>query len=458
MEHETPPAMNGDLEAASMAGEAPAGPVAEHERIITLDVLRGIALLGIFFVNMQVFAMPLAKFYGTPALAEAPPARQWAWAFVHVFCQYKFISLFSLLFGMGLAVALIRAQRAGRPFALTYLRRILILAVVGAMHGFLLWYGDILLIYALLGVPLLLLARLRPSVLIAIAAVLLTINVAFAGAYSFAHAYGQRLDSEQAALRQGDDVPVDSDADEYQAAPEEEPVLKGLAAMEAAHWQPMSQIWMEAETRAFRDGPWAEAMIFRSVTMAFNVAMIFFIGWGILGLFLLGAALMKLGFFGPQYRRWHIAATVIGLGIGLPVEAFTAWLMYNSGWAWNYSFAAGQTIHDVGRLFMLAGYVGGITLLMKAGAIGWVANALASVGRMALTNYLLQSVIATAIMYHWGFGLFGEVDRAQQLGLVALIFLAQIIFSVFWLRAFRFGPMEWLWRSLTYMKWQPLMR
>jgi uncharacterized protein len=217
--------------------------------------------------------------------------------------------------------------------------------------------------------------------------------------------------------------------------------------------------WQQAETRAYRHGPFGEALAFRAVTwlLLLTSAAVTW-AWRVLGLFLIGAGLMKLAFFHPDRRAWHRRLAVVGIGVGLPLELLAAWLMWSGGFEFDWSLLAATPLHEAGSALLCGGYAGLIALAVPSGALGPLTKPLAGVGRMALTNYLAQTVVATAIMYWWGLGLFGNVTRVQQIGLVAAIFTVQMIFSTLWLRFFRFGPMEWLWRSVTYGNVQPMGR
>ena len=180
----------------------------------------------------------------------------------------------------------------------------------------------------------------------------------------------------------------------------------------------------------------------------------------IVGMFRVGRALMKLEFFSAERRRWHWALCLFGLGAGLAGELGAAGLLLTldigEGFTWPIAFT--DLIHQLASLALCLGYVGAVTLVVSSGIVRPVMGALAAVGRMALTNYLLQSVVATGLMYWWGLGLFGEVTRVNQILLVVLIYVAQVAGSVLWLRWFTMGPCEWAWRTLTYLKLQPLVR
>jgi uncharacterized protein len=424
------------------------GPIPARDRIITLDVLRGFAVLGILFVNMPFFAMPLALASGTEGLADAPVREQMSWAIVETLVTYKFLSLFSLLFGAGLVVQMARAEAKGRRFVPLYLRRLAVLAAFGLAHGLLLWYGDILLRYAVLGLLPLLMRKARPRTLLTVAVVLVAGEAMFSSGCLSLQVASERW---APAAQSQSEPPVD-------AAANEKP-LRGLAAIVAANGEPSDERWMAAEIEAYKHGPAADALAFRSVSWAYVLLDAAFLrGWRIAGLFLLGAALMKLGFFLPQQRRWQRRLFLGGVAIGLPLELGAVGMLMANDHAVNFATATAALMHGLGSFALCLGYAGGVCLLAGAGRPRWLCTPLARVGRLTLSVYLLQSVVAAAIMYWWGWGRFGDFTRTELLALVVAICIALTALSAVWLRFFAIGPFEWLWRTLTYGRRQPLLK
>ncbi|MHC4126644.1 MAG: DUF418 domain-containing protein [Planctomycetota bacterium] len=436
MTHDAP----GDAEAL--------GPIRETDRIITLDVLRGFAVLGILFVNMPFFSMPLALATGTEGLADAPVLDEMSWALVETLVTYKFLSLFSLLFGAGLVVQMTRADAKGRPFVPLYLRRLGVLAAFGLAHALLLWYGDILLRYAVLGLLPLLMRKARPRTLLTVAVVLVAGEALLSYGCLSLEAVGERW----APAAQSQSEPA-TEADADRQPP------RGLAAIVAAKGEPTNERWIAAEIEAYKFGPAADALAFRSVTWAYVLLDAAFLrGWRIAGLFLLGAALMKLGFFLPQQRRWQRRLFIGGVLMGLPLEVGAVGLLVANNHAVNFATATAAFMHGLGSFALCLGYMGGVCLLAGAGRPRWFCTPLASVGRLTLSVYLLQSVVAAAIMYWWGWGRFNDFTRPELIALVVAICIGLVALSVVWLRFFVIGPFEWMWRSLTYGRWQPMLK
>ena len=465
-------------------------PVGESERIFALDVLRGFAIFGIFLVNIVFFGRPLMTFTGPIGGEDASTGEVVAWAISEVFFEFKFISLFSLLFGVGMAVQLARATATGRSFAALFARRLAILGVFGLVHALGFWYGDILFLYACSGFGLLVLARCRPrTLLITAAAMFLSVFVLTGTIGAIQIALGDRSGGEPAVAL---DDPVEAtvvgagevaekvaagtaeegndgrEVEEVAAEDEPRSIAEGLreqpfgTVVEFVKESPQ-EVFLDGlsdlERVAFGDGPFLAAVAVRGfIWLMIVVQSVFTLFWRILATFLAGAAMMKLGFFGESGHRWQRRLLAVGVLVGLPLEIGAAVLAHGATFGQSWVWLAGEGLHFFGSLLLCLGYVGGVTILVRRGRRGWLARGLAAVGRMALSNYLLQTLVASFVMYWWGLGLFDTFSRPQMFLLVVVVFPLQIVGSVIWLRFFRAGPFEWLWRSLTYLRPQPLFR
>ena len=411
---------------------APLAPVAANERIAAMDVLRGFALLGILLMNIEGMAGPLMNSMTgvDPALTGADRGVDTA---IYLLVQGKFYPLFSMLFGMGFAVMLQRAAAAERPFFAVYLRRILALGGLGLAHGLLLWSGDILLTYALMGFVLLLFFRDTPQsrlpkwgIALMLLPVVITLLLGLMG-------------SAMAGL------PADA------RAPYDEAMAQQAAAIAAQ---------VEDQRRAYSTGSYAEATAQRAADVGSMLAFVFIYGSFVLGLFLVGAWFVRSGAIArPEeharlYARLRWLATPLGLAM-----VIVSWRM-----APTMDFARldlhqalAQVLQMAGGAVMALGYLAwGVRGLQGgpfAGLLAWLAPA----GRMALSNYLAQSLVMTTIFFGYGFGYFEQLPRAWQPVLVIGFFLLQVLWSHAWLSAFRMGPVEWLWRAATYGR-LPAMR
>ncbi|MFV9506886.1 MAG: DUF418 domain-containing protein [Oscillochloridaceae bacterium umkhey_bin13] len=407
-------------------------PVTATERIATLDILRAFALLGIITVNMYMFSHPFQN-YLLPASSPLPWYDQLATWFVHMFTEGKFYPLFSLLFGLGFALQLERAQARGGSFVPLYLRRLLVLLSFGLIHAYLIWIGDILTIYALLGGFLLLFARVKqPRTLLIWAAVFWTIlqlgSFALAGLIEWGRTIPEAAVQIEASFEQQNAI--------FAAERERALVAYGsgnFAEVTAQRARDLQTVWTGSI-----------AMVPMIMTM-----------------FLIGAYLGRQGVFRdleahrPLFRRLAIWGFAIGLPANLIATVmFTQVGRTEIGW----SLAIANFFLSLGGLSQSLGYLGAVTLLSQRAPWDRYLARLAPVGQMGLTNYLLQSIIATLIFYGYGLGFFNQVGVAAGLLLAVTIYALQIPLSHWWMARFRYGPAEWLWRSLTYLRPQPMRR
>ena len=400
------------------------GPTRASERIVAIDILRGFALLGILIMNIQGFAMPTAAYLNPTVYGDLNGANRWVWILSHVFADQKFMTIFSLLFGAGIVLMSEKLDARGqRAWGLHY-RRTFWLLLIGLAHAFLLSTGDILVAYAVCGLWVYLLRRLRPGWQLALG--LLSVSV-------------------PALLLLGTGLTM-------QFIPPE--TLQELRA----DWKPPATT-IETEVAAYR-GNWLDQMEARvPASMEFQTfVLLLWTNWRAGGLMLIGMALYRWGVpTGRRARGFYAGMTVLGFAIGLPVVGWGVIQNFAHNWTMEFSrFGLGAQANYWGSLFVSAGYIGLLMLLARSGALAWLQKALAAVGRTALSNYLLQTILATAIFYGHGLGLFGSVERVGQIGIVVAIWLVQLVVSPLWLRYYRFGPFEWLWRSLSYWRFQPM--
>ena len=436
----------------------PLGPTAPHERILLLDVLRGVALLGIFMVNMPLFAFTMFEGFGGPGLIDATPRDRLGWWIVAVIFQFKFISMFSLLFGAGFALQVGRATARGRSPAITYLRRLGSLFCIGILHPLLLWCGDILVAYSITGLILLPFARVSGRTLVVVGVCVLLVSGVVGGGLG---AMQSIMMSKTYAAMEAEaeaDLPaeewIEAEGTDMDAGEEASEPPRGFNGLLQMQFNPMHPDWVDAESAAFREGPFRDAFAFRVTLWGFAIiAGVFGWLWHVAGVFLIGAGLMRLGFFAPEAARARARCAWLVIP-GLAFEFLAAWLAARSGWSGDVLSATVGGAHGPTAVMLTLGYVGLISMAVDAsrgcgGALA-VSRFIANTGRMALTVYLSESLIAAAIMYWWGLAWFGTIDRLSLIGMVALIWLGLAIFANLWFKAFRIGPMEWVWRMATY--------
>lgn len=452
---------------------APLAPIAEKSRIEALDAVRGFALLGIFLVNIQSFAEPLGLF-----IDHAPPegsstfdaALYYA---VKAVAEGKFYPLFSILFGIGLVVQFRRASDAKRSFVPLYLRRLLVLALFGLAHALLLWYGDILFLYAIVGVPLLLMRKLRPKTMLLVSITLISVSTVLWTGFAALGVVAERAATTATAPAESSAPPaaapheaspdapqsesnVSQPADEAPVAPPTALRLLADGLETGESFDPTSDVRLNADTIAFRDGPYLHAVIMRAVDWAtFMMVAVIAMGWHVAAMFLLGAALMKWNVFDPSRRTLQRRLALLGLPLGLTLAAAIS--IAPAALGDPGVIVQAFLTFSVGPLVAL-GYLAAITLLVHSGRARPLVRALANAGRMALSVYLLESIVSSAIFQHWGLALFNETTRPARIVLVFGVYASLVAFATLWLRTFAIGPFEWVWRSLTYLRPQPLLR
>ncbi len=416
----------------ALPGETAFGPTPKAERIASIDFVRGTALLGILLVNVAALFGPIGTLFEPALIAGMAPPDRAAHLLTTSLFQGKFISIFSMLFGYGLLGQLEKAATAGRSPARFALRRLATLAAFGVVHALVIWYGDVLFIYALTGGWLLLARGASARRLLTAACVLLGICA------------GARAGLEVVGVVARPVAPQRVPTAELPDGP------RGLKAMEKAKFEPASPVWVRAEVAAYRDGPWADAQAFRTVEWMFNLgANVLAGGWQVLGMFFIGAAMWRVRFFAPEQSalRWRVLRTCLPLGLAL--EGVAAWFFWSGGLTDRRIWAAGSAVQGLAVCVLPFGYLAGLALL--ADRLSPRARApVASAGRMALTVYLLESVVATGLSYHWGLGWFGRVGALTQAGLAVAIWAGIVLFSWAYLARFEQGPMERVWRWLEY--------
>ncbi len=445
--------------------QPPPVPAPTVNRLLAIDVTRGFALLGIFFVNIQFFAEPFGSYMRqTPESSD--PLTIFCFYFVKIFCEGKFYPLFSMLFGMGLALQMQSVLNRGGEFYSLYLRRLAWLFFMGLTHALLLWYGDILFIYSIAGLVLMFCVRFPPRVLLGIGGGLIVLTSVVFGGLSALGTLGGSM-PPPAAPQSSLKSPPHTDTEPATATPATEaesskPVTPFWRLIQGFKNRTVTDastgVWLEAETEAYRDGPWLQSFLFRAMSwgMMLIIGMFGFI-WHIVGMFFIGAGLLRSGLFTPAGQRFHIPILLTGLCVGIPGAAIGVLLPALVGTKWYTLGPSAFLLMSCGPLVSLF-YLMSFALLVRHGIAKPITFILSSVGRMALTNYLTQTVVSTFVFYHWGLAQFGSWTRPERCAFVLIVFACQCLFSVLWMQAFRFGPMEWLWRSVTYFKPQPMLR
>lgn len=390
-------------------------PVQEQSRIKSLDVVRGLALLGILAVNAAFFAAP---FQATQNPLLAPIAIDqstlWSWFVMHVFFEFKMITLFSMLFGA--SIYLVGGERSDKDRGKVLHRRLAWMVLFGLIHGALIWYGDILLTYALTGLLVMCARSWRAGTLFIVGAILIVLSTAVFSGMGAAMQYAPPESLQE--MR------------EQMWAPPAEEIERMIAAYQGD---------VVSATGANID-KWLMFLGYLPILIIRTA-----------GVMMVGMALFKTGFFSGKSPYWVYALMALIGAAALAAVAWQAWINWTLRFDFVHMMGAGNFANSALSPFISLLYASLLIMLVKAGALRFLTEPLAAAGRMAFTNYIAQSLIMTTIFYGGrGFGLWGEVDRPTLWAIVLAIWALQLIWSPLWLSRFKMGPLEWLWRRLSY--------
>lgn len=422
-------------------------PIETQERVTALDIMRGFVLCGILLMNINGFG--LANAYGDPTISGGSTGwNLYTWIATNMFFEGTMRGLFSLLFGVGMFILLDRMDKrhAGIKGADIYFRRLTWLLLFGVLHAYLLiWSGEILFNYALMGFLVYSFRRLPPKKLIIIAVVLFSIGTL----WNFMEYKGkaEMLETvEKATALKAEGKELDKD---------QKGALKEWEQIQEDRSPENISFYNESMRKGYLD------------VVAFNAPIVFkwktygpyrYDVWDVLSMMLLGIALFKLKILsGEKPVRFYLAMVLIGYSIGLTVNYFETTNILNNNFSY-LSFYQSNITYDLGRVPVAMGHIGMIMLFSKLNVLGWLKYAISCVGKMALTNYLTHSVICMIIFTGVGFGLFGKLERYELLYVVFSIWIFQLIISPIWLKYFHYGPAEWVWRRLSYFNDPPFRK
>jgi uncharacterized protein len=433
---------------ASLSADTIAAPVTRAARVESLDILRGVAVFGILMMNITAFGM-LVQAYDNPTVAGgATGLNLLTYKIINLGFEGTMRGIFSLLFGAGIVLLTERMEQAGAGImaAEVHFRRMLWMLLAGIIHWTLmLWFGEILFNYAMCGMLLFALRKLPVKLHLIMAAVLLV------GASVQSYGNAQAAVASEAAAT----AATQAKASGAKLTPEQDKAIEA--------WQEQVSHTMPTAEEAAMQRQWHEGSYWNAVKGQLPLSYDFqwtgaprWLMFDMIPFMLIGMALLKLGVLGGQSSaRTYLLMMLGGYTVGLALGWRELNIILESNFAPLGFVAAGET-YQFSRLAMVIGHLGLLLLIIRSGICGWLQRALAAVGQMALTNYLMQTVICTLLFYGFGFGLWGQFERYQLYGVVAAIWLVELVWSPLWLARFRFGPFEWAWRSLTYWKRQPM--
>ena len=444
------------MSAEPTAPGTPLGPVPRRERVAALDVARGVAVLGVLLMNIWAFAGPQAFFDYPLAIADRSGNPVLTWAVIHTLFEGSQRTLLSLLFGAGALMAMQRfiATADAATARGTYYRRTGGLIVLGLINAYVfMWPADILFVYGLASLCLYPLRNARTSVLVALIVVALAVPVGLR-VLDIAKLRALEASASAASARQLAGAEL-SDA--------ERQAMDDWAGKLRKARPSLADEDLAAEISLMQSGTLIEVAQ-RQAGVSLVLQTIVAVKWWFLdalAMMMLGMVLYRAGLFtrsGPDARRTLLIAG--GFAVGLPLGAWQTFTLL----ATDFHPVQGtvtQLSYDLRRLATALGYLGLVLVFCQAAVAPAIKAALAAVGRMALTNYLAQSMLCGFIFYGFGLGLYGRLAGYELYGIVALVWALEISWSVAWLRRFQIGPFEWAWRSVTYRRrqaWRPLPR
>lgn len=428
-----------------------AGPVPQNNRIYSIDLLRGVAVLGILLVNIVGFGIATGGNFGDRLYADTSHPNFLTYATVYILAEGKMRALFCMLFGAGILLFSMNKTQLD-PKRVTYLFyiRMFWLILFGLINAhLLLWAGDVLFFYGLFGMIVYLLRKMKPvrmvmfvPLVIAIGFVMGCILYSDVREKRFAFNAAEQLQKAgQALTLQQQTAIADWREVEETMLPNEADVQEQAEKMRGSYQEVASTIRPKA---------------FKSQTKYLLVEF-----GDQLALMLLGMALLKWGFFTGQWTsRQYRIVLLIGYGIGLPLAAYDLWLTAN--YTYNITAVVQQLeraslpwkmlLYPIQRMLLVLAHCAALMLLFRTGWLTAIFNRLRAVGQMALTNYLVQTILCSLFFYGYGLGYYNQLEIYQLYFLVGAIWILQLMYSPIWLKYYCFGPVEWLWRRLTYKK------
>jgi len=403
-----------------------AEPVAENQRILAIDALRGLAILGILAMNIQYFSQVSAAYVNPMLTGTLTGSDFWIWLVNHELFDEKMMAIFSILYGAG--IVLLTSNLLSRRVLPTgiFVRRSLWLMLFGVLHAYLLWSGDILFSYAVCGLVVYWFRNWPWKRLLVVG--LIAVSVSSVLYLVYLHVMNTW------------------------PPPQIQEVKREL-------WQPTQQ-QIAAQVAAYRAG-WLGQMSVRipEARLLELQGLLYFTFWRSGGLMLIGMALYKTGLLtGALPIARYIRSGLAALVIGLLTISYGVYHDFASHWSFRYAFFVGSQFNYWGSLAVAWSWICGVLIMCKTAASRPLAAKFALVGRMAFTNYILETIICTTIFYGHGFGRFARFDRLQGALIVLAVWLFLFILSQVWFRYYYSGPLEWLWRSLTYWRRQPFRR
>ncbi|HEV2532124.1 DUF418 domain-containing protein [Phenylobacterium sp.] len=406
------------------------------DRHLSIDAVRGFAVLGILLMNIVGMGLPAFAYIDPTYAGMHGPADLWTWAINNVATDGKMRALFTMLFGASTVLIAERAEGATPGPMQTHYRRMFWLFVFGMIHAYFLWWGDILVCYAVAGLAIFPFRKLDPRVQIAVGAAILVALLAH-NAYEAAE-----LSALHAAA----------------AAP-------GASAAALSAWQAVSLVVAPGQDMAAQQIAGFGGGFMAALRARTQMSLILQLGLeptdGLpeaIGQMFVGMGLFRLGFFTLRWSsRAYACVIAVGYLVVAPAMAWTTWMIWRANFE-PLTLHGWEVWQQIGRPLIALAHASVLLLIIRSGAGQAAVARLAAAGRMAFSNYLMTSIITTLVFCGFGLGLYGKLSRFELLGVVAGVWAFILIWSGPWLARFHYGPFEWAWRSLVRWRPQPFVR
>lgn len=406
---------------------SPFQPVGQIERIASIDVLRGVAVLGILLINVRYFGGHMRDMHNPAHPNGLTTVNLLVWLIGDLFFENKMIAIFSMLFGAGIVILTERADTRQSPLPMVFYRRLCWLLAFGLVHAYALWFGDILITYSICGAIVFLFRRRSATTLILLGVIVYSL---FLILWQWADLFPTYVSP----------ILLDWWFDRTPAP------IRTSDAYHGSYWD------------LFRWRVWRNPGFHIRIGLSYSF-------WRCGGLMLLGMGLMKLGVFSASRgTRWYLRLMALGYGMGIPLVAYGILhtIAHNKHLVDFFGISVNPPLAKAafmsGSVLVALGHVAAVMLICRNGDLSSIRASFAAVGRMALTNYLMQTVVCVIVFDGWAWDQWGRWSMAQEALLVIAIWFGHLLVSPLWLGRFRFGPMELLWRSLTYCKRLPIRR